>query len=230
MPVVLLGGHFMGVGDRVARDGVALATAAAAEYPGNGFPYNREEAVASVLAHETVESGIGQAVEGGQQQRQVVVVEYSWKSKITDKVVPTTTFSLCLSLCGPAELFCTQRTSDEAAVALQQSAHQQEDVIWGEAHQEDEDGAADQLPDPHLLIGLRAGAPAHGAEDAAVADLHTKKRRRSLRCVSSHLGTRSPRVHDLLCVTRNQATSPGTSMTLSSQSNMAAPIISVERK
>lgn len=48
-------------------------------------------------------------------------------------------------------------------------------MIRGEAHQEDEDGAADQLPDPHLLIGLRAGAPAHGAEDAAVADLHTKK-------------------------------------------------------
>lgn len=171
MPVVLLGGHFVGVGDRVARDGVAPTTAAAA-YPGDGFPYNREEAVAGTLAHETVESGIGQAVEGGQQQRQVVVVEYSWKSEITDRVVPTTTFSL--SLCGPAESFRTQRTCDEAAVPLQQSAHQQEDVIRGEAHQEDEDGAADQLPDPHLLIGLRAGAPAHGAEDAAVADLHTK--------------------------------------------------------
>lgn len=47
-------------------------------------------------------------------------------------------------------------------------------MIRGEAHQEDEDGAADQLPDPHLLIGLCAGAAAHGAEDAAVADLHTK--------------------------------------------------------
>lgn len=171
MPVVLLGAHFVGVGDRVARDGVAPATAAA-EYPGNRFQYNRKEAVASALIHETVESGIGQAVEGGQQQRQLVVVEYSCKSEITDKVVPTTTFSL--SLCGPAEWFRTQRTCDEAAVPLQQSAHQQEDVIRGEAHQEDEDGAADQLPDPHLLIGLRAGAAAHGAEDAAVADLHTK--------------------------------------------------------
>lgn len=96
MPVVLLGGHFVGVGDRVARDGVATT---AEEYPGNRFPHSREEAVASTLAHETVESGIGQAVEGGQQQRQVVVVEYSWKSEITDKAVSTNNvLSLCLSV------------------------------------------------------------------------------------------------------------------------------------
>lgn len=94
MPVVLLGGHVVGVGDGVARDAVAPATAAATEYPGNGFPYNREEAVASALAHEAVEGGIGQAVEGGQQQRQVVIVEYSCRGEITDKAVPTTTLSV----------------------------------------------------------------------------------------------------------------------------------------
>lgn len=54
-------------------------------------------------------------------------------------------------------------TCDEVTVPLQQGAHQQEDVVRREAHQEDEDGAAHQLPDAALLVGLCAGAAAHGA-------------------------------------------------------------------
>lgn len=52
-------------------------------------------------------------------------------------------------------------TCNEVTVSLQQGAHQQEDVVRREAHQEDEDGAAHQLPNAALLVRLRAGAAAH---------------------------------------------------------------------
>lgn len=47
-------------------------------------------------------------------------------------------------------------------------------MVGREAHQEDEDGAAHQLPDAALLVRLRASAAAHGAQDAQVAHLHTE--------------------------------------------------------
>lgn len=59
----------------VAWADIAVVTAAE-EYPANGCEYGSVESAASALAHKAVESGVGQAVQAGQQQRQVVVVEY----------------------------------------------------------------------------------------------------------------------------------------------------------
>lgn len=64
-------------------------------------------------------------------------------------------------------------TCNKATVPFQQGAHQQEDVVRREAHQEDQDGAAHQLPDAALLVRLRASAAAHSAQHTQVADLHT---------------------------------------------------------
>lgn len=63
-------------------------------------------------------------------------------------------------------------TCDEAAVTLEQRPQQQEDVIRREADQEDKDGAADQLPDPGLLVRLGSRAAANRAKNAQVAHLH----------------------------------------------------------
>lgn len=44
-------------------------------------------------------------------------------------------------------------------------------MVRGEANEEDEDGAADQLFDPDLLIWLCPSTPTHSAKDTQVADL-----------------------------------------------------------
>lgn len=59
----------------------------------------------------------------------------------------------------------------KSTVPLQQRADQQEDVVRRETDEEDEDGAADKLPDPRLLIRLSSCAPTHRPKDAQVADL-----------------------------------------------------------
>lgn len=64
-----------------------------------------------------------------------------------------------------------KHTCNEGAVPFQQSPYQQHQVIRRETDEEDEDGAADQLSDPYLLIGLCAGTPTHSSKDAQVADL-----------------------------------------------------------
>lgn len=63
----------------------------------------------------------------------------------------------------------------KSAVPLQQRADQQEDVVRREADEEDEDGAADQLSDPHLLIRLSSRAATHRSKDAQVADLRRRE-------------------------------------------------------
>ena len=52
----------------------------AEEHPANGLEYGYVESAASALAHKAVERGVSQAVQAGQQQRQVVVVENSWNT------------------------------------------------------------------------------------------------------------------------------------------------------
>lgn len=79
--VVLVGGDLVGIGPWVGGAGVAAA-AAAAQYPDNGPEYGSVQASTGAFAHEAIESGVGHAVQGGQQQRQVVVVKYSWKIRI----------------------------------------------------------------------------------------------------------------------------------------------------
>lgn len=80
---VVVGGHLVGVGGRVAVAAAgppAEAAAAAAQRPGGRVHNGLQEAVTCALAHKAVERRVGQAVEGGEQQRQVVVVEDPWKS------------------------------------------------------------------------------------------------------------------------------------------------------
>ena len=48
-------------------------------------------------------------------------------------------------------------------------------MIRREADEEDEDGAADQLSDPYLLIGLCPRAPTHSSKDTQVADLDRRE-------------------------------------------------------
>ena len=76
--VVVVGGYLVGVVDRVGWAGVATATAAA-EYPGNRPEYGSVEAAAGALADEAVERRVSHAVQGGEQQRQVIVVKDGWK-------------------------------------------------------------------------------------------------------------------------------------------------------
>lgn len=57
---------------------------------------------------------------------------------------------------------------NESAVPLKYSAHQQEDVVRREAHQEDDNGAGHQVLDAHFLGGLRACTLAHCSEDSKV--------------------------------------------------------------
>lgn len=76
MSVVFVSGDLLGIGDWVSRDAVATATTAA-KYSCNRSGYDSVEATARTFAYETVESGVGHAVQGGQQQRHVVVVKYS---------------------------------------------------------------------------------------------------------------------------------------------------------
>lgn len=83
--VVVVGGHLVGVGGRVAVPAAAAAAAeaaaaAAAQGPGGRVDNGLQEAVTRALAHKAVERRVGQAVEGGEQQRQVVVVEDPWRS------------------------------------------------------------------------------------------------------------------------------------------------------
>jgi len=57
------------------------------------------------------------------------------------------------------------RTCDEVTVPLQQGAHQQEDVVRDETDKEDDDGAADQLSDPGLLLWLGPRTLPHSTKD-----------------------------------------------------------------
>lgn len=76
-------GHLVGVGGwaAVVASGLAAAAAAAAAAQPPG---GRQDAVPCVLAHKAVERRVGQAVEGGEQQRQVVVVEDPWRKSQRD--------------------------------------------------------------------------------------------------------------------------------------------------
>lgn len=75
LAVVLVRGDLVGVVSRIGGTGIATATAAA-EYPGDGSEDDSVEAAAGAFADEAVEDGVGHAVQGGQQQGQVVVVKY----------------------------------------------------------------------------------------------------------------------------------------------------------
>lgn len=75
LAIVLVRGNLVGVVSRTGGTGIATATAAA-EYPGNRSEDNSVEAAAGAFADETVEDWVGHAVQGGQQQGQVVVVKY----------------------------------------------------------------------------------------------------------------------------------------------------------
>lgn len=44
-------------------------------------------------------------------------------------------------------------------------------MVGGETDKEDEDGAANQLPDPGFLVGLRPSTAAHSSQHTQVADL-----------------------------------------------------------
>lgn len=73
--VVLVSRDLVGIRGWVGRTRVATATAAT-EYPGKGSNYGSVQAVAGTFADKAVESRVGHTVQGGQQQRQVVVVKY----------------------------------------------------------------------------------------------------------------------------------------------------------
>lgn len=87
MAVVLLGGHFVWLSHGVAWADIAVVTEAE-HHPANGSEQGSVESVASALAHKTVESGVSQAVQAGQQQGQVVVVEYSWNTTTPERSQP----------------------------------------------------------------------------------------------------------------------------------------------
>lgn len=80
LAVVLVCGDLVGVVSRTGGTGIATATAAA-EYPGNRSEDDSVEASAGAFADEAVENGVGHAVQGGQQQGQVVVVKYGCKTR-----------------------------------------------------------------------------------------------------------------------------------------------------
>lgn len=75
LAIVLVRGNLVGVVSRTGGTGIATATAAA-EYPGDRSEDNSVEAAAGAFADETVEDWVSHAVQGGQQQGQVVVVKY----------------------------------------------------------------------------------------------------------------------------------------------------------
>lgn len=77
--VVLIRGNLMRVICMVGRAGVPTATAAK-EDPGSRLDQSLVQAAADVLTDEAVEGGVGHAVQGGEQQRQVIVVKYCWKT------------------------------------------------------------------------------------------------------------------------------------------------------
>lgn len=67
--VVVVGGHLVGVGGRVAvaNVGPVVAATAEAQGPGGRVQNGCQEALTCVLAHKAVERRVGQAVEGGEQ-------------------------------------------------------------------------------------------------------------------------------------------------------------------
>lgn len=73
--VVLVRGHLMGICTWVGGTRVAT-TMAAAEHPDNRPDNGSVQAVTSTFADEAVESRVGHTVQAGQQQWQVVVIEY----------------------------------------------------------------------------------------------------------------------------------------------------------
>lgn len=74
--VLVCGGHLVRVVGRVRGAGVPTATAAT-EYPNDGPDDGSVEAAAGALTDEAVERRVRHAVQGGQDQRQVVVVKDS---------------------------------------------------------------------------------------------------------------------------------------------------------
>lgn len=73
--IIPVSGHLVGIYSWVGGTRVATSTTTT-EYPGNWSDNNSVQTVAGTFADKAVESRVSHTVQGGQQQWQVVVIEY----------------------------------------------------------------------------------------------------------------------------------------------------------